>query len=254
MRFFIAAAPSDTANAASHCRALAHAAYRIGPENTLLRQNSLRTKGGLLFLNDQEAPPVPKPELLCAAAVRECRRQGFSGVVLDFEKSPRRDLLIFAKGLEAVLWEEKKTLYLPEVYAAAGEHAVLLICTALSGGNYTQRLREAIARYGGAGRLALDVQRLRMDFALPAPSGEGIPMSGEELRHLMEQEQPTVFFSQDLCARYFTYARDGQAHFVLFDDAETMNRKTKIGAGLGFTSAFFMWPEVKDIAGKLTLR
>ena len=93
-----------------------------------------------------------------------------------------------------------------------------------------------------------------MDFTLPAPSGEGAPLSGEELRQLMEREQPTVFFSRDLCARYFTYARDGRAHFVLFDDAETLNRKVQIGTSLGFSTAFFMWPEVRDIAGKLNLR
>jgi len=93
-----------------------------------------------------------------------------------------------------------------------------------------------------------------MEFILPAPSGEGAPLSEEELRLLMEREQPTVFFSRDLCARYFTYARDGRVHFVLFDDAETLNRKVQIGASLGFTTAFFMWPEVRDIAGKLKLR
>jgi len=249
LQFVLAATPSDAPEAAKYCRTLAYVAYRIGPSSTLLRQNPLRAKGGLLSVSDREAPLIENPEALCAAVLRECGRWGFSGAVLDFEESPRRDRMDFAKTLGQVLREQKKTLYLPESYAAA-EQAVVLVCTALSGGNFTQRLQEARA----AGCLALDVQRLRMDFTLPAPSGEGEPLTAEELRRLMEQEQPTVFFSQDLCARYFTYARGGQAHFVLFDDAETMNRKVKIGAGLGFTTAFFMWPEVKDIVGTLNLR
>ena len=67
----------------------------------------------------------------------------------------------------------------------------------------------------------------------------------------MERESPAVFFSQDLCARYFTYNRNGEAHFVLFDDADTLNQKLRLGAGMGFYAAFFMWPEVRDIAPRL---
>ena len=60
-----------------------------------------------------------------------------------------------------------------------------------------------------------------------------------------------MFFSQELCARYFTYTRGGEFHFVLFDDAETLNQKLKLGASMGFSAAFLMWPEVRDIMGKL---
>ncbi|MDD3347359.1 hypothetical protein [Oscillibacter sp.] len=70
----------------------------------------------------------------------------------------------------------------------------------------------------------------------------------------MEREAPTVFFSQDLCARYFTYVKDASAHFVLFDDADTLRQKLRIGAGMGFNAAFFMWPEVRDLATKLFCR
>ncbi len=90
-----------------------------------------------------------------------------------------------------------------------------------------------------------------MDFRLPARSGEGEPLTGEALEKLMEREHPAVFFSQDLCARYFTYSRDGEAHFVLFDDADTLNQKLRLGAGMGFQAAFLMWPEVRDIASRL---
>ena len=128
---------------------------------------------------------------------------------------------------------------------------MVLVCTAISGGSLNQRLQEAADAHGGAARLALDVQRLRMDFRLPARSGEGEPLDEERLRRLMERESPSVFFSQELCARYFTYTRNGELHFVLFDDADTISQKLRTGAGMGFSAAFLMWPEVKDIMGKL---
>ena len=76
-------------------------------------------------------------------------------------------------------------------------------------------------------------------------------MTEEDFRRLTERERPSVFFSQDLCARYFTYSREGETHFVLFDDADTLSQKLRIGNAMGFSAAFLMWPEVKDVAGKL---
>ena len=172
-------------------------------------------------------------------------------MLLDFEEAPRRDRTAFVSALAPALSASRRALYLPEAYAGAAPGATVLLCTAVSGGSFSQYLQEAVARAGGAGRLALDVQRLRMDFPLPPRPGEGTPLTGEALEQLMEREQPAVFFSQDLCARYFTYSRDGEAHFVLFDDADTLNQKLRLGAGMGFAAAFLMWPEVRDIAPRL---
>ena len=256
MQLYLAVTPGEARAAAQYGRALAHVAYRIGPGSTLLRQNlNLQTQGGLLSVSDREAPPIGDPDALCAAVLRECGRRSYTGVLLDFEEPPRQDRLEFARRLEQTLAAGRRTLYLPERYAqAAGNSAVVLVCTAISGGSLGQRLQEAADAHGGTARLALDVQRLRMDFRLPARSGEGEPLDKERFRQLMEQESPSVFFSQELCARYFTYTRNGELHFVLFDDADTISQKLRIGAGMGFAAAFLMWPEVKDIIGKVSVR
>ena len=255
MQAYLAVVPGEQQEASKYGRSFAHVAYRIGPGSTLLRQNLLlQTRGGLLSISDREAPLIEEPDALCAAVLRECGRRGYSGAVLDFEESPRHDRVIFAERLERALSASRKALYLPEDYLPSPKTAVPLICTAMSGGTFTERLQEAIRIRGGAGRLALDIQRLRMDFRLPARSGQGKPLSGEALDQLMAREAPAVFFSQDLCARYFTYTEKGETHFVLFDDADTLNQKVKTGAKMGFAAAFFMWPEVRDIAGKLGLR
>ena len=252
MQIYLAAAPDAAQEASRHRRPLAHVAYRIGPDSTLLRQSLLlQTKGGLLSVSDRDAPPIEDPDALCAAVLRECGRRGYQGAVLDFEDAPRQDRLSFAERLGEALSNSRRTLYLPERFHAAAQNAVLLICTAISGGSFSQRLEEAVSCYGGAGRLALDVQRLRMDFSLPARSGEGEPLQEDTFQALLERESPAVFFSQDLCARYFTYVRDGQPHFVLYDDADTLHQKLRLGTGMGFSAAFFMWPEVRDIASKL---
>lgn len=250
MQIYLSVTPEAAREAAGFCRTLAHVAYRVGPGSTLLRGGLLlETRGGLLSVSDREAPFIDDPEALAAAALRECGRRNYGGVLLDFEEAPRRDRQAFAERLAPALAASRRTLYVPERYAVSG--AVTLICTAVSGGNFIQRLEEAAARAGGAGHLALDVQRLCMDFRLPAPSGEGNPLDAEAFRRLMEREEPAVFFSQDLCARYFTYTRQGEAHFVLFDDADTLRQKLRQGAAMGFSAAFFMWPEIQDLAPRL---
>ena len=124
----------------------------------------------------------------------------------------------------------------------------MLLCTALSGGSLQGRLEETCAAYG-AQRLALDLERLMMDFPLTCPSGEGIRLSREELAIRMQGR--SVFYAEDLCARYFTYRRGGQTHFVLFDDAGTLRRKIEMGQALGIREGFVMLPEVEDLTGSL---
>lgn len=250
MQIYLAVTPGEYQSAAKYSRLFAHVAYRIGPESQLLRQSLLlQTHGGLLTLGDRDAPPISAPEALCAGILRECARRSYTGVLLDFEARPAADRKVFAAMLAQQLRKTRRTLYVPESCAVSG--AVPLICTALSGGSFPQRLQEAARQFGGAEHLGLDVQRLRMDFTLPAKSGEGRPLSADEFRALVEKESPAVFFSQELCARYFTYMQDQETHFVLFDDESTLRQKLKTGEAMGFSAAFFMWPEIRDIAPKL---
>ena len=249
MQNYLLVAPEEYQAAAAFCRSFAHAAYRIGSDSTLLRQNLLlQTRGGILCISDSQAPVIPDAEKLCAAVQRECTRRGYTGVFLDFEQSISPDRLAFIRRLAQQCSAANWPLYITERGGASTSGVIPLIGTALSGGNFTQYLQESAARYGGAPRAALDVQRLRMEFSLPAPTGRGMPLSGAELKHLMAREQPAVFFSKDLCARYFTYRKEGHTRFVLFDDAETISRKLKLGAELGFSAAFLLWPEIQDIA------
>ena len=252
MQTFLTAGPGDFRAAARFGVPLAHASYRIGPGSTLLRQSlPLQARGGLLLVGDRDAAEAADPEAVCAAAIRECSRRDYGGVVLDFQEPPRPDLLALARCLGPRLAERGLTLYLPEPYGEAAPEAFILVGTALSGGHYRERLAEAAARWGGFHRLALDAERLRMDFPLPCPAGIGTPLTAEEFQALMERGSHAVFFSPELCARYFTCIREGKHHFVLFDDAGTLREKLRVAAELGVGTAFFAWPEVGDMAEEL---
>lgn len=249
LQCYLSVTPAEVSKLSVPCTSLAHVAYRIGPGSTLLRQNLLlQTKGGLLSVSDRDMTPVNDPQALCAAVLRECSRRSYNGVVLDFESVPRRDLLEFAQQLSHRL--NRRLLFVPESYAPQIPGAIPLICTALSGGDLAGRLQQAISAYPGR-RLALDVQRLRMDFTLPAPTGQGQFLTGQALQALIAEKNACIFFSPALCTRYFTYTQNGAAHFVLFDDAETLRQKLQIGTRLGFCAALFQWPEIQDLLSDL---
>jgi len=49
-------------------------------------------------------------------------------------------------------------------------------------------------------------------------------------------------------------SRDSGAHFVLFDDGDTIRKKLQMARGLGIGGAMAAWEDVSDVLEKLELR
>ena len=262
MQLYLTVRPEDTRTASAYPAGLAHAAYRIGERSSLLSRNLLTPARsgpmaplpGLLVLSDRSAPSIDRPAALTEAVLRECARRSYGGIVLDFDEPSREDRRRFAALLGQQCAKSRKFFCLPPSYAGAAEHPTVIVNTAISGGSFETHIREELARYGGGRNVVFDLQRLRMDFRLPARSGQGEPLTQAALDALIREHQPAVFFSKDLFARYFTYAKNGESHFILFDDADTLRQKLRLGRQLGVAAAFFLWPEVCDIPDSLFRR
>ncbi len=248
MLLYLAADPSHLAAVRSHGCRLAHAAYGVGRDSRLVSSLPPDVRGGLLLLTDHSAPAQFNPELLCKDVLQEFSRRGFSGVVLDFEGGVSGPLAALTRSLDEQLFRRGLRLCVPESWAAYAGRGTVLICSALSGGSLRERLEQAKARFSPR-PAALDCQRLAMDFLLPSPNGEGMPLSREQLSRMREGH--SVYFSEELCARYFTYATRTHTHFVLFDDADTIRRKIRLAEELGYEAAFLMLPETEDLLPEL---
>lgn len=232
----------------------AHLAYRMGPGPHLFRaEGTAPLRGGLMVLDDRDFDPLGPTGPLCQEIVRECQARGFSGAVLDFEGR-----LPPLEGIAAVLDESFArrgwTLLVPERYGLAAPHARVMIPSALSGGSLQKRLEEALERFGES-RVALALEKVAEDFFLPSPTGSGQPLTGQELEELKRRLSPSVFFSGELCARYFTYmSRESGAHFVLFDDGDTLRRKVEVAHKLGIRTFLASWAEVGPHAARIGLQ
>lgn len=232
---------------------LGHLAYRVGRGTRLLRSGTpAALRGGLMVIDAQDFDGRGDPTPFCQEVLRECTIRGFSGVICDFEGQILPSLERILTQLDESLPRRKLTLHVPEVYGPHTRNARVLIPSALSGGSLTRRLEEAVERFGGPNRITLAVERVAEDFFLPAPTGSGRPMSREELKQRLDGRGGSVFFSNELCARYFTYmSRDNGAHFILFDDASSIRKKLQVAHGLGIGQAVAALPDVDDLLEEL---
>lgn len=155
----------------------------------------------------------------------------------------QRPLLPLVRRLGQALRPAGLLLLLPECWGGAVEQAYILIPSPLSGGTLELRLKEAAERYG-AERTVLALQPMGEDFLLPAPSGQGKALSRQALADLRSHTHAPVYWSLELCARYFTY-RDGQGvHFVLFDNGDSLCRKLELAGWLCIRYAVAAWEEI----------
>lgn len=223
----------------------AHPVYRTGQGGRLLRMGQVNVRGGAMVLDTRGFDGRWDAQSLCRQIVHECGMRNFCGVICVGTPSAPQQLV---GALDEMLVRRGIALYVPEPWGQHTRRARVLIGSALSGGSLTCRLEEAIAKFGGAERMALWVERSAEDFFLPARSGCGKPLTGRELAGLMERLKPSVFFSDELCARYFTYmtAEDG-VHFVLFDDGATIRKKLQVARRLGICRAVARFEQVEDL-------
>lgn len=226
-------------------------AYRLGPGPHLFRaDNAPLPRGGLMVANDQDFDGLGQVGPLCQEILRECQARGFSGAILDFD-SRLPPLEEIASRLDEAFARRGWTLFVPERYGRSAPHAKVMIPSALSGGSLELRLEEAVQRFG-ADRVALALEQSAEDFSLPCPSGRGTPLTQEQLEELKRRLSPSVFFSGELCARYFTYmSRDSGAHFVLFDDADTLRRKVEVARRAGIHTFLASWAQISRCAAHL---
>ena len=220
---------------------LAHMAYRIDAQQRLTRLGgAMPASGGLLYLAI-ETPLRGNAEALTAQLLRECAARRYQGVVADLPDGCAG----WAQALERALTQRQLTLYLPEQHAIAVPRARVLVSTAISGGTLRERLESAVRRYG-AERTVAALERRAEDFPLPCRTGCGRALTAEELIQLRRKVQANVYWSPELCARYFTYVQEQRPHFVLFDDRETMRAKRKTAQAVGISVCMATWADLQE--------
>lgn len=240
------ATPAEVSLAQTHGLPMGHFAYRIGGGPHLFRANTpVPPQGGLMVLDEHQFDGHGTPDPFCQEVVRECRLRHFTGVVCLFQRTLPLLNRIVAQ-LAPLLERQNLLLYVSEPFGQVTQTSKVLISSAISGGTLRQRLGDAIAQYG-AHRVALAVERTAQDFTLPSPSGQGLRLTPEQLQQRIQDLHPSIFFSSELCAHYFTYmAHENGVHFILFDDSNSIRKKLDLARSLGIEHALLPYGQVGE--------
>lgn len=245
MKIYLSTPPELAAEALLHAP-VSVMAYRVGRSFQLMRTRLPQGRFDVMDVDCTGFTGFGPHEALAAQIMRECRLMRYSGVSMGLGR-PTPQLAAFAQRLALAAARTGVELYMPASYAGAGENVILLTTAQNLSGTYALNLRELCARYG-AGRIALELERVRTDFALPARSGRGTILSEGGISRLPPSP---AFYSRELEANYMTYISSGRAHLVIWDDLESITAKLRTAAKLGIGRAFFYYPHVRDIVDKI---
>ena len=250
--WMLAASPTELLTARNHGLPVACMAYRVGTGPHLFRASmSAIPRGGLMGIDIEDCDGQGEPGGFCQEVFRECAARSFRGIICNFTPNTQQLPHAIVEELGARCGRFGLSLYLTEAYGSSTDKGKVLISSALSGGSLHKRLEEALDRYG-ANRVALLVEPVRGDFYLPSPTGQGSSLTEEALRQLMEEQDPSTFFSSELCAHYFTYmSKQDGAHFVLFDDGGSIQKKIQLAERLGIRDVILPYGQNRDFLAQL---
>jgi hypothetical protein len=220
--------------------------YRVKGARLYLARGHQSARGGMMAVNTSALTGGAPLSSLVDEIASECEKRAFEGVVLDAGSSAAPLQTMLANTLGQALRAPGIPAFVPEPIGAGAVHASVLIQTALSGGTLERHLRGAVNTFGRE-RVALEADRILMDFTLPAYTGMGESITPERVAALCG----TPFFSESLMTNYFTYQERGARHIVLFDDAASMSAKLALADTLGIGFAFMYLPHIRDLLDDL---
>ncbi len=241
--WIIAAAGTDAVRTREAGFTCLHLCAQLSAEGTFVPLcHPASSRGDFLGIADSGGIPR-KCRSFAFDAVSAAQARGCAGIMADFE----RPLL---QELTAALDEEAHRCNLefliPLALAEYAPHARIIADTAISGGSLEARFSELAERFGRE-RIAAQLTCVCADFPLPCSNPDGAPLSHEQFQILLRRTGSTVFFSRELCAKYFTYSDGDNAHFVLFDDADTLRAKARTLRVLGIPRLLAIYPDACDM-------
>lgn len=241
-------AGADIGRAAGRGHPLLDLCLTITPRGTLGRmQFSAAPENN--FIGIRDFPPgleSVNDKLVIRDLLYEVKRMHACGVFADFENNSYACRKLCA-AIDESLYEEQLPFFVPAVRGGDVKHAYLTVETAVSGGSLSGMIAELQNKYG-VHRIAALLRPVSADFSLPSASPDGMMLTPEARIALRERTQSQVFFSKELCAKYFTYMdEDTRGHFVLFDDESTIEDKIEQLSQLNIQYFFALYPDVKDI-------
>ena len=220
---------------------VAHMAYQTCGRYLYRTSLPENLRCGLMLIANIKPDGDCSRERVTERILQECVNRCFSGVIADFEPP-----CPFAGQLLPFLYTELKrrrlSFYASEWASAYVKDCNVILSSAITGGTLHQRIGDSIHAFG-RDNIVLDYEIMSHDFLLPVKGGKGRKVSRKFVEELIDFHHVKPLFSAELCCNYFTYRNKQGLHFVLYDDAESVVKKTELSMKLGISKAIILYPE-----------
>lgn len=239
MQPVIAAAGIDAQTVRSAKLTCLHLCAALTPSGffTVLR-HPLSATGDFLGIIDQGGI-IRSPEIFAASACSLAQSRGCRGILADFQRPALAETV---SALDQCAVRLHLSCTIPLALISYAPNSCCLVDTAISGGSLERRLTQLIEQYGKH-RLVIQLVRSCAGFSIPCADANGTPLLPSDVDLLCQTYDTVPFFSRELCAKYFTYTDNGQPHFVLFDDRETLHAKRELLHALGLEQQILVFPD-----------
>ncbi len=243
MKIFLSSPPEDALKAAEH-GLVSIMAYRMGAGFHLYRTAIPKGEFELMDVDCGNFTGYGPHEILATELLGECRKRGYKGIVLGLPAKPTPPLLSFVSLFSQRAEKLAVSLYVPVAYAASSGYAKLLVNHRPHNGGFKLYIGKFCSRFG-ENRIALELERIYLDYTLPSKSGLGARIS--EKRFTEIYGRGNRFISQDLRCNYISSLRENRAHLVTWDDGNSIAQKLKDAESMGINTVFLYYPHVRDI-------
>lgn len=166
------------------------------------------------------------------------------GIFADFERNSIY-LDDFLKELDTACRAASLSLFVPYTKISCAPNAFAVVPGAASGGSLQEELEQGMQKHHG--RIAVSFQALRRRFILPSADPNGEELTQEELSTALKKSGAHSFFSQELCANYFTYMEGSSGVFVLYDTDESLQMRLQLIRDIGVPYIFAEWPDCEAL-------
>lgn len=220
-----------------------HLCYCAGEGSQLVSHYSIHhpEHSYMGILESPGHPSLALPEKFAEAVVYEAKRLQFAGVFADIEDPVQQKAMLPA--LDEALHAADIPLFVPMSAESQVNYALLTLQTDISGGSLEEYVSKYIKQYG-VQRLAAHLVPICADYKLPTLKAGDKGLHPKDIEALIQKYNASIFYSKELQCNYFTYMDDSShGHFVVFDNARTLEKKLENLSQMGLGHFFMVYPD-----------
>ena len=241
-KLILATVEKDGERAQPHFPCL-HLCYYAGEGGQLKSHYSIhQPQNSYLGILESESPqPMALPQKFAEDVVYEVRRLQFSGVFADIEDPEQQKVML--PILDETLFKENIPFFVPLSAENYVSHAIVTLQTDVSGGSLEEYVSQYIKQYG-AHRLAAHLVPICANYKMPAFKSTDSDLHPKDIQALIQKYHASTFYSNELQCNYFTYMdEESRGHFVVFDNARTLQKKMENLEAMGISYFFMVYPD-----------